>query len=224
VLAGVLEGGLDLARHLIVGIAAERNATRLGKRLQTRRDVDAVAIDVVAFDDNVAQVDADSKDDALVFVGRRVALGHALLHRDRTGDSVDDAWELDQGAVTHQLDDPPAVPGDQGIDEFGAVRLKRGKRARLIFFHEARVTDHIGGKYGSQASPHARSPLFSSLTRASEGIYDVCRTLRSLPVGTRFIPPVVPPCAGPRSYGSTPLRPGRAATFERSRPTPWARS
>ena len=46
-----------------------------------------------------------------------LATGHALLDRDRAGDRVDDAGELDQGAVAHQLDDPAAVLGDQRVDE-----------------------------------------------------------------------------------------------------------
>src|SRR4029453_4771478 len=41
--------------------AADTDATRLGQRLQPRRDVDAVAKNVIPIDDDVADVDADAK-------------------------------------------------------------------------------------------------------------------------------------------------------------------
>ena len=84
--------------------------------LQAGGDVDAVAVDVLALDDHVAEVDADAERDALGLGHVPLALGHALLDRDRAGDRVDDAGELDQRAVAHQLDDPALVLGDQRVD------------------------------------------------------------------------------------------------------------
>src|SRR5947209_15846520 len=41
--------------------AADIDAARFGKRFEPGRDVDAVAIDVVAVDDHIADVDADAE-------------------------------------------------------------------------------------------------------------------------------------------------------------------
>ena len=63
---------------------------------QPRRDVDAVAEDVVALDDDVADIDADAKLDAPVLGDVGVALGHAALHLDGAAHGIDHAGEFDQ--------------------------------------------------------------------------------------------------------------------------------
>ena len=45
-------------------------------------------------DYDVAEIDADTELDPLVFRGRSVALGHPALQRKRAGDRLDDAREL----------------------------------------------------------------------------------------------------------------------------------
>ena len=46
-----------------------------------------------------------------------LALGHALLDEHGAAHRVDDARELDQGAVAHELDDAPLVLGEERLDE-----------------------------------------------------------------------------------------------------------
>ena len=75
---------------------------------QPRRDVDAVAQNVVALDQHIAEVDADAIDDALGLRNVGVALGHQLLDRDRAFDGGDDGGKLQQQPVAHRLDDAPA--------------------------------------------------------------------------------------------------------------------
>src|SRR5208283_6057493 len=97
--------------------------TRLGQRLQPRCDVDAIAEDVVAIDDNVADVDPDTKLDPLFGRNTRVALGHATLHIDRTAHRIDYARELQQQAIAGGLDDPAAVFGDLWVNKLPPVGL-----------------------------------------------------------------------------------------------------
>jgi hypothetical protein len=59
-LAQVFEGARDLARHVIANRRRHGDAAHGGHRLQARGDVDAFAIDVVAFDDDIAQIDANA--------------------------------------------------------------------------------------------------------------------------------------------------------------------
>src|SRR6266446_9003691 len=73
--------------------------SRIGQGFDPRRDVDAVAVEVVALDDHVAEIDADAQLDAAVRRDTRVPLGHRLLHRDRATHRIDDAGKLHQHAV-----------------------------------------------------------------------------------------------------------------------------
>ena len=56
--------------------------------LQPRRDVHAVAQYVVALDQDVAEIDADTIDDALRLRPPGVALDHQFLDHDRAFDGV----------------------------------------------------------------------------------------------------------------------------------------
>ena len=107
---------------LIADVARERDAADRRERLQPRRDVDALAVDVVALDDDVAEIDADAIAQALGFGRSRLGRFHRLLdRRARRSTADDDARELDQHAVAHQLEDAPAMRGDARIEQRAAV-------------------------------------------------------------------------------------------------------
>src|SRR5690242_4147182 len=111
-LAEVLEGNVELVAHLVAYDAADADAARRGEAFESRRDIDAVAVDVVLVADDVAQIDPDPKLDA--FRGRhfRVPLGHGLLRLHRAAHRLDDARKLDQHTVPRGLDDAAAMLGD----------------------------------------------------------------------------------------------------------------
>ena len=90
--------------------------TTLGDLFQPRSVIHPVPMNVVALNNDVAQIDADPEYDPLVFRGREVALGHPALHRDGAGDRLNDARELDQKAIAGRFDDAAPVVGDFGID------------------------------------------------------------------------------------------------------------
>jgi hypothetical protein len=103
---------VDLAAHVVVGCARDQHAARLAKALQPGRDVDAIAQNVVAFDQHVAEIDADAIEDALGLEGSGVALGHQVLDRDRAFDGGDDGGKLQQKPIARRLNDPATVVGD----------------------------------------------------------------------------------------------------------------
>ena len=84
------------------------NPARLANALQPRRDIDAVAQNVVALDQHVAEIDADAIDDALGLGRLGVALDHQFLDRDRAFDRGDDGGKLQQQPVARRLDDAAA--------------------------------------------------------------------------------------------------------------------
>jgi hypothetical protein len=68
----------------------------IGQGFQPRRDVDAVAEDVLALRNYIAEVDAHSELDPLLDWSSRIALDHPALHLDPAAHSIDDARELGQ--------------------------------------------------------------------------------------------------------------------------------
>ena len=71
-LAQILEAELELASHLVVDTRCDTQMPPgSASAFEPCRDVDAVAVDVVALDDDVADVDADAELDPLVLRYRR---------------------------------------------------------------------------------------------------------------------------------------------------------
>ncbi len=133
-------------------LARDADATRRSEALEARGDIDAVAIDVLALDDHVTEVDADPKGDPLAFGRLDIAVDHGALDLDRALHGIGHAAKLDQGAIAHQFDHAAAARGDRGLDQLAAMRLKPRERAALVLAHQARVADHIGGEDGGKSA------------------------------------------------------------------------
>ena len=105
-------------------------------------------MDIVAFDDDVSQVDADAEPEPVVlvslcFVNADMILpGHGAVH------GVHHAGELDQQPVAHELDDASMILGDQRFENVVAQLRQTPKRAGFVGAHQGGIADHIGGKYG----------------------------------------------------------------------------
>ena len=112
-------------------------------RLQPRRDVHAVAIEIVAIDDQVAEVQADPEHDGGVLGLVPVGLGHGLLELDGRAQRIDGAGELDQCTVAGQLDQPAAVAGQCRLEPLLAMLPQARKRAALVAAHQAGVADDV---------------------------------------------------------------------------------
>jgi hypothetical protein len=149
-LAEIIKREVGLAPDLIEGAAGKIDPTRFAFTLDPRRDVNAVAKDIVAVDDDVADIDADTKVD--LYYSAFVPFGHLTLHGRRTDYGIYDACELDQHAIASSLDDPTIVLGDSGINDFAAVRLQRRKGADFVNSHEPRITYDIRRQYRRQSS------------------------------------------------------------------------
>jgi len=138
----------------------DEHCTGVGQGLDPRGDVDAVAIEVVALDDHVAEIDADAQFDPVVRRDASVPPGHCLLHCDRAAHRIDDTGKLHQHPVAGGLDDAALVFGDLRIDELIAQRLEALERAFLVRPHQPRIPRHIGGEDCGEAAglAHAVSP------------------------------------------------------------------
>jgi hypothetical protein len=73
-------------------------------------------VDIAAFDDHVAEIDANTKNDLLIIGDGGIPHGHAVLYGGRAGNRFNDARELDENAVAGGLDDAAPVLGYLGIN------------------------------------------------------------------------------------------------------------
>src|SRR5262249_15151014 len=131
--------------HLIADHPADADPARLRQGLETGRDVDAVAVNVLVVDDDVAEVQPDAKFDAAFCRYLGITLGHSALDLDCAAYRVDDTGELDEDAVARGLDDAAAMLLDFGIDQFAPMALQRGERAFLVDPHQPRIARDIPG-------------------------------------------------------------------------------
>ncbi len=98
----------------------DKHSASIGQGFDACGDIDAVAIEVVALDDHVAEIDADAQLDEALRLDTHLALGHCLLHLDRAAHRIDDAGKLHQHTVAGGLDDAAVVSGDLRIEELMA--------------------------------------------------------------------------------------------------------
>jgi len=91
----VLESVGEPVADMVANRARDAHAAGLRQNLQACCDVDAVAVDVVALDDYVAEIDPDPEVNALVLRDFGVAVDHRPLDLGGAADRVDDARKLD---------------------------------------------------------------------------------------------------------------------------------
>ena len=157
-LAHVLKREIELVPHLLVRRRADADPARLGQRLQARGDVDAIAKDVVVYDDDVADIDTHAKFNPASGRHGGIAGSHFALHLDGAAHGVNHAREFNGEAVAGRLDDATAVLDDLGIAKLSADRAQCGERALLIFAHQSRIAGDIDSEYRCQP---ALDPLFA---------------------------------------------------------------
>src|SRR5271167_2834741 len=154
VLDRLLSQVLEVKWHLVADLVAHgsgyADATRLGQLLEPCRHIDAVAMNVLALDDDVTKIDTHAIDDLLVFGLAGIALTHRSLHRDRAADRLDHARKLNQNAVAGGLDDSPVMLANLWIDQLAADGLEPRNRSLLVRPHQPAVAGNVSGQYGRE--------------------------------------------------------------------------
>ena len=84
----------DLPGDLLVDSARQANAAGFGDSLESRRDVDAVAIDILTFDDDIADVDPDPQEDRIDLGVAGIVIPDQPLNFDGAADRVYRARKL----------------------------------------------------------------------------------------------------------------------------------
>ncbi len=138
-----------------MGVVGDADAARLGDPLEPRRDIDAVAENIVVVEDDVADMDADAKLDPELGRHVDIPLRHRALHFHRTARRIDGAGELDQHAVAGGLDDAAVMRGDAGIDQGLPEHLQLGQRALLVTAHQPAIAGDVSRQHRRQSPIHA---------------------------------------------------------------------
>src|SRR6266404_4549930 len=122
--------------------------------LQSRRNVDAVAEDVVPFHDHIAQVHPNTEFDSAILRQVDIAIAHCALNLSRAPDRVYHAGEFHQHTVTGQLHNAPLLLRNPAIHKIGPHGFERFERPGFVLAHKSAVADHVGGKDGTQTTFH----------------------------------------------------------------------
>jgi hypothetical protein len=133
----------------------DADAAGLGQTFKPGGDVDAVAKGVVTVDDDIADVDADPKLDALLWRDAGVPRCHLLLHFSSTAGCVHNAAELDQEAVAGGLNYASFVLRDLGVDQLAAQRPQPPYCADLMIAHQPAIPRDIGRKNCREPALHS---------------------------------------------------------------------
>jgi hypothetical protein len=119
---------------------------------QPRGYVDPIAIDVIRFGNNVAEVDPNPEGDALVLGRIRISVGHTPLHLGSASHRVDHAEKLCQHSIAGVFDNSSAVLLDLRVDQLAEMGFETFMRSLLIRAHQARVPRYVGGKDRGEAA------------------------------------------------------------------------
>src|ERR1700747_806393 len=98
-----------LVFYLLLDAARNKHLARLGDPLDLDGNVDAIAVDVVRFNDDVAEIDADPVLDPGMVRHRCISADHVLLDDNAAPDGFDRAIEGRNESVAGGFDEPAVV-------------------------------------------------------------------------------------------------------------------
>src|SRR5712664_780418 len=100
-----------------MSIVGNANPTRFCDPFETHRNIDPVTKDIVLFDDDITDVNADAIFDPLDLRHIGILFGHTALDFVGTSHGVDHAGELNESAVPGILDDAAVMLSDFGNEK-----------------------------------------------------------------------------------------------------------
>src|SRR5262249_32136075 len=137
----------DLQREfvldLIVDAARDAYASRVGDRLDARRDVDSVPQQIATLDDDVAQVDADAKPHARGLRQMLVACTQRGLNFRRAPNSLHRGRKLCEDRVACGVERAAPVRLQELVEDF-AMTPKDLDGTLLVFTHHPAVSEYVG--------------------------------------------------------------------------------
>jgi hypothetical protein len=112
-------------------------------RSPAARHIYIVAIDVIALDDDIAEVEADSEHDGFVLGLVAIGLDHRLLEVYGRSEGIYGASELDKAPISLQPDHPPAAACGSWRKSLVQMFQEARNGAALIPAHQPRRSDRV---------------------------------------------------------------------------------
>src|SRR5229473_1520430 len=134
---GAVQSRSAVLLALPASIVGDANTTRFCDPLETHCNIDPVTKDIVLFDNDITDVNADAELDPLVLRHVDILFGHAALNFVGTSDGVDHAGELGNSAVPGILDNTSVMLSDFGIENRSSKRFQSRQRAFFVDPYQA---------------------------------------------------------------------------------------
>ena len=112
--------------------------------MQSRGEIDPFAQQIIAIDDDVAEMHADSETQAAMRFGAKFA-----LHFDRALHRFDDGRKLRDQAIARRIGDAAMVARDELL-EHCPRRAQRLQRPHLVSFHATAIAGGVSGEDGGK--------------------------------------------------------------------------
>ena len=128
----ILKRCIYLATNLPTSVVRDADTAGLCNPFETHRNIDPVTKDIVFFDNNITDVNADAEFDTLVLRHVDILFGHAALNFVGASDGVDHAGELGNSAVPGILDNTSVMLSDFGIEKRPSERFQLRQRAFFV--------------------------------------------------------------------------------------------
>src|SRR5215475_7302529 len=148
----VLERQIEPPGGIFLNAGRHAEPTRFSQSFEPRRDVHAIAKNIAIFDDNIADVDANSKLNALVLRHSSISFSHAGLDLAGAAQRIHDTTEFDEQPIARRLHEPAVVRGDRRIDQLIPDRLEPSQSAALVSSHQSGVTGYISSEDRSETA------------------------------------------------------------------------
>jgi len=147
----IIKYTFDLAADLPISVIRNAHSAGIGYSFKTSRNIDAIAKNIVVIEDDVTDMNANSKFDPFVLWHVGIPIGHAALDVGRAPRRIDGAGKLDQHAVPGGLDDATAMRGNRRVENGFTERFEHGQRAFFVRPHKAAVPGDIRSKHRRQS-------------------------------------------------------------------------
>ena len=122
-LAHIFESEIEPVANMVADWSRDRYPAGRSDALQTRRDVDTVAKNILSLHNDVAYVNAYAKFDALILRPTGISFSDATLQLGGARHRVHHTGKLHQHSVAGQFDDSSLMLADFGINEIGPQRV-----------------------------------------------------------------------------------------------------
>jgi hypothetical protein len=154
-------GKLDanLASDVIVSERRDADASGFCDAFKPRRNIHAIAKDIMGLYNYVTDIDAHTEGDAPVLDIAVSQVVDARLELHSSSKRFDCARKFRQEPIASVFDDAAAMFTNCRGDSVGQEHCQFGVRSLFIIVHEARVASHVGGQYRRQPALYPDWPL-----------------------------------------------------------------